>query len=369
MLILLYLSCISANHIELSFMKALKKIKHTKPVTIFYFLVIYVFASSIWWMYLLINKNHKLYDEKIANFYLKHPQENITEENALLIQQFTQNKDRQNQMIIGEGLVFMLLLALGSLTIRSYINKEIALNRQQRNFLLSITHELRSPLTGIQISIETIKDRILDKDKQNRLLNNAMHDVNRLKELVDNLLMAAKIERRVLDFSNHPVNISDLLQSISYRYNEINRHQSHFKLNVSPNLIVQGDLSAFTSVFTNLIDNAIKYSPKNSTIYINGTAQQKSIHIAIKDEGIGIPKEEQPKIFDKFYRIGSEDTRKSIGTGLGLFIVKQLVEMNKGKITYESNKPQGSIFSLVFPKSASSIQLKEKEKVPLPSPV
>jgi len=350
-------------------MKVLKKIKHTKPVTIFYFLVIYVFASSIWWMYLLINKNHKLYDEKIANFYLQHPQENRSAENEKLIQEFTKNKDRQNQMIVGEGLVFMLLLALGSLTIRSYINKEIALNRQQRNFLLSITHELRSPLTGIQISIETVKDRVLEKDKQKRLLNNAMHDVNRLKELVDNLLMAAKIERQALGFSDHPVNISDLLQSLSNRYKEINRHQSHFKLAVVPNLIVQGDLTAFTSVFTNLIDNAIKYSSKNSTIYIEATTQQQSINISIKDEGIGIPKEEQPKIFDKFYRIGSEDTRKSIGTGLGLFIVKQLVEINKGKISYQANNPQGSIFKLVFPKSTTSIQLKEKDRKQEPSPV
>jgi len=350
-------------------MKVLKKIKHTKPVTIFYVLVIYVFASSIWWMYLLINKNHKLYDEKIKNFYLQHPQENISAENALVIQEFTKNKDRQNQMIIGEGLVFMLLLALGSFTIRSYINKEIALNRQQRNFLLSITHELRSPLTGIQISIETIKDRVLDKDKKNRLLNNAMHDVNRLKELVDNLLMAAKIERQALTFSDNPVNISELLKSLSYRYKEINRHQSHFELVIEPDLIVNGDLTAFTSVFTNLIDNAIKYSNKNSTIYIEAVTQLQSVYIFIKDEGIGIPKEEQPKIFDKFYRIGSEDTRKSIGTGLGLFIVKQLVEMNKGKITYQTNVPQGSIFKLVFPKSTTSIQLEEKEAKPLASTV
>jgi len=346
-------------------MEVLKKIKHTKPVTIFYFLVIYVFASSIWWMYLLINKNHKLYDEKIANFYLQHPEENRSAENALLIQEFTKNKNRQNQMIIGEGLVFMLLLALGSLTIRTYINKEIALNRQQRNFLLSITHELRSPLTGIQISIETVKDRILDKDKQNRLLNNAMHDVNRLKELVDNLLMAAKIERQALEFSDHPVNISELLQSLSRRYKEINRHQRHFKLDVSPNLIVHGDLTAFTSVFTNLIDNAIKYSDKETTIYIEARLNQQGVCISITDEGIGILKEEQAKIFDKFYRIGSEDTRKSIGTGLGLFIVKQLVEMNKGKISYQANHPQGSIFKLVFPKLIAAIPLKESTIKPL----
>jgi len=345
-------------------MKVLKKIKHTKPLTIFYFLVIYVFASSIWWMYLLINKNHKLYDEKIANYHLQNPEASLQKENTLLIEEFTDNKDRQNMMIVGEGLVFMLLLALGSLTIRSYINKEISLNRQQRNFLLSITHELKSPLTGIQISIETIKDRILDREKQHRLLNNAMHDVNRLKELVDNLLMAAKIERQALQFSNNPVDISELLQSLSYRYNEINRNQRNFKLNVSKGLIVRGDLTAFTSVFINLLDNAIKYSKKESTIYIDAVLNNQTVHISITDEGIGIPKKEQHKIFDKFYRIGSEDTRKSIGTGLGLFIVKELVEINKGKIDYQPNLPQGSIFSLVFPVQRTTVKVSSKKIKP-----
>lgn len=311
-------------------------------------------------MYLLINKNHKLYDEKIANYHLQNPEVALKKENTLLIEEFTKNKDRQNRMIIGEGMVFMLLLGLGSLKIRSYINKEISLNRQQRNFLLSITHELKSPLTGIQISIETIKDRVLDREKQSRLLNNAMHDVNRLKELVDNLLMAAKIERQALQFSNNPVNISELLQSLNYRYNEINRNNRNFKLNVAKGLIVHGDLTAFTSVFTNLLDNAIKYSPKQSTINIGASSNTQMVQISITDEGIGIPKEEQHKIFDKFYRIGSEDTRKSIGTGLGLFIVKELVEINKGKITYQSNFPQGSIFKLVFPVQKAEISTNQK---------
>jgi len=335
-------------------MKVIKKIKQTKPIVIFYFLVIYVFASSIWWMYLLINKNQKLYDEKIANFHLQYetPQSNF--EQIPAIQEFKKNKERQNFMILSEGLVFMILLALGSLTIRSYINKEIALNRQQRNFLLSITHELRSPLTGIQISIETIKDRLLDKDKQTRLLNNALQDVNRLKELVDNMLMAAKIEQQALQFTKHPVHISDLLKSLKHRYTAINRNRRNFEFKVESELIVRGDLMAFTSVLTNLLDNAVKYSPSQSTIFIDAFKKLEEIQILIRDEGIGIPKEEQPKIFDKFYRIGSEDTRKSKGTGLGLFIVKELVEMNKGKISYEANSPKGSIFKMIFPKYTDS---------------
>lgn len=323
------------------------KIKHTKPIAIFYFLVIYVFASSIWWMYLLINKNQKLYTEKITN--LQTIEFKTKQLEQAYINELTENKERQNNMIIGEGLVFMFLLAFGSLKIRSYINKEISLNRQQRNFLLSITHELKSPLTGIQISIETIKDRVLDKEKQNLLLTNAMSDVNRLKELVDNLLLAAKIERQALQFANQPVNISDLLQSLASRFNQILRGNRNFKINVQPNIIVLGDLMAFNSIFTNLIDNAVKYSSHNSPISINTNIENNLVAITITDQGIGIPKEEQAKIFNKFYRIGSEDTRKSIGTGLGLFIVKELVQINKGKISYQSNSPVGSTFKMLFP--------------------
>lgn len=307
---------------------------------------------SIWWMYLLIDKNTKLYAEKFEiqkQIVLKENQIYPMVELAPIAQQLNKKMESQNLMIISEGFVFLLLLAFGSYKIYSYLDKEITLNQKQRNFLLSITHELRSPLTGIQLSIETVKNRLLQREKQDELLTNALTDVDRLKGLVNNLLMGAKIERETIKFAKNPINLSKLINAISNHFEQINKNKRKIIVNTPANIFVNGDKSVLTSIFTNLIDNAIKYSPNNSTIFIDAEFNSNAIVIKIIDEGVGIPPNEQPKIFDKFYRIGLEDTRNAIGTGLGLYIVKELVEINKGSISYEANWPKGSIFTIYLP--------------------
>lgn len=307
---------------------------------------------SIWWMYLLIDKNIKLYGEKY-----EIQKQIIFSENKIyplvelapIGENLNKKMKKQNLMILSEGFVFLILLAFGSYKIYSYLDKEITLNQKQRNFLLSITHELRSPLTGIQLSVETVKYRLLEREKQDELLTNALTDVDRLKGLVDNLLMGAKIERETIKFASNPINISKLIKSISNHFEQINKSKRKIVVNTPNSIFVKGDKSVLTSIFTNLIDNAIKYSAENSTIFVNAQFDNNFFSAKIMDEGVGIPQNEQSKIFDKFYRIGLEDTRNAIGTGLGLYIVKELVEINKGNITYEANLPSGSIFTVDLP--------------------
>lgn len=330
----------------------LKKLKYTKPRNIFFVLVIYIFTMSLWWMYLLINKNNKLYDEKFESQKQVVISEKLTYTQVVLEvieERLSKKREKQNTMIISEGLVFLLLLGFGSYKIYTYLDKEITLNQKQRNFLLSITHELRSPLTGIQLSVETVKNRSLDREKQNQLLTNALTDVDRLKGLVDNLLMAAKIERETIKFADNPIDLSKLISSISKHFEQINKNRRNIIVNTPANIYVKGDKSVLTSIFTNLIDNAIKYSEQNSNIYINAVFNNNTFTIKVIDEGVGILPNEQAKIFDKFYRIGSEDTRNAIGTGLGLYIVKELIELCKGKIGYSANQPKGSIFKIDLP--------------------
>lgn len=329
-----------------------EKLKYTKPRNVFFILVVYIFAMSLWWMYLLINKNNKLYAEKFENQKQIVISEQLSYAQVVLqdlSEKLNNKREKQNLMIISEGAVFLLLLAFGSYKIYSYLNEEITLSQKQRNFLLSITHELRSPLTGIQLSVETVKNRLLNKDTQDQLLTNALTDVDRLKGLVDNLLMGAKIERETIKFAKNPINISKLIKSIGSHFEQINKTERKIIVNTPANVFVNGDKSALTSIFTNLIDNAIKYSEAFSNIIINAELNNNTFSIKIIDEGVGVPANERSKIFNKFYRIGSEDTRNTIGTGLGLYIVKELIEMNNGKITYAVNSPKGSIFTIDLP--------------------
>jgi|GEM_PF-90670 len=338
-----------------------KKLKRIKPRNIFFVLVIYIFAMSLWWIYLLIDKNTKLYAEKFElqkQIVFNENQIYPLVELSPIAQQLSKKMERQNIMIMSEGFVFLLLLAFGSYKIYSYLDKEITLNQKQRNFLLSITHELRSPLTGIQLSVETVKNRFLDKEKQNQLLTNALTDVDRLKGLVNNLLMGAKIERETIKFATNPINISKLIKTISHHFEQINKNKRKIIVTTPNGIYVKGDKSVLTSIFTNLIDNAIKYSTEKATIFIDAQFLDNNFTTKIIDEGVGVPSNEQHKIFDKFYRIGSEDTRNTIGTGLGLYIVKELVELNKGKINYKANEPKGSIFIVELPAFAEQMALK-----------
>jgi K+-sensing histidine kinase KdpD len=120
---------------------------------------------------------------------------------------------------------------------------------------------------------------------------------------------------------------------------------------IAPDIFINGDHQLITALITNLIENAIKYSPKDSNITIKLQDQENAVKLVVMDEGIGISNEEKLRIFDKFYRIGNEDTRKTKGTGLGLYIAKNIVKLHHGNTTVSNNSPNGSIFEIVFPKN------------------
>ena len=322
-----------------------------KPLSVFYLLVFYIFSSLIWWSFLLINKNNDLYEEKlkvIKNEYLISGKTQQDFENSPLVNQVKNKRERQNTMVIGESIAFLIILLFGTIKIHSAINKEILLNRQQRNFLLSITHELKSPLTGIKLSVETLKNRVLKKEQQEMFFDNALNDVDRLKTLVDNLLMAAKIENEGIELSKQNINFSELIQEIFEQYQKSYASQRVLKLIALPNIFVVGDRMALTSIVSNLIENAIKYSNEESPVNVVLTQKKSEIVLSIIDEGNGIEESEKNKIFKKFYRIGSEDTRSTKGTGLGLYIVKELVEKHNGTIKVLPNAPKGSNFQINF---------------------
>jgi len=333
-----------------------------RPLAIFYLLVIYIFASLLWWSYLLIQKNEELYSEKVKLYSIEYINKGYSEDffsNSQLKSELDSKKQRQNYMILGEGLVFLILLFAGTLKIHSSLQKEILLNRQQRNFLLSITHELKSPLAGIKLSLETIKKRVLERDKQKLLVDNAMNDVNRLNGLVNNLLMAAKIENESIQLAKIKVDVSDVTKQIVKQLQSTIGRKRNIQCEINSNYFILGDQMAITSIIANLIENAIKYSNENDLIEVSINHKNGFVFIEVSDEGIGIPSFEQKHIFEKFYRIGSEDTRKSKGTGLGLYIVKQLVNKHAGQIHYKSNSPKGSVFTVQFPTTQSHTESAE----------
>lgn len=320
------------------------------PFKVFYIVFAYVMIFSLWWGYLLYAKNETAFIEKIelneVRFRQTEPHQKyvLTDEYARLHSKY----QRQKLMIFLEGGVFIVLMLAGFVLVRRVFKKELELAVQQRNFLHSITHELKSPLSTIKISLQTMMKRKLEQEQSEKLINNSLIDLDRLENLVDNILFAAKIEQSQHGFAEDDVNLSQLTQHIAERFSS-NKKGIKIIAHIEPDVYLHIDSMGYVSAVNNLVENAIKYSDSHSDVKLALMNKGTYVELCVADNGIGIPDDEKKKVFDKFYRIGNEDTRKTKGTGLGLFIVKRFVEIYKGSINISDNKPEGSVFTLHLP--------------------
>ncbi len=318
-----------------------------------YIIMAYMLLAFTWWSLLLFTKNRDAFHAKqelmkigmAAEGRISTNEEFLGTEAHLALEKKYQ---RQEQMIFGEALVFVVTLLAGLWFINHAYSREVRANLQRRNFLLSITHELKSPIASIRLVLETLLKRDLPKDKAAYFVNSALKENERLHELVENLLLSAKLETT---YQPHfePVNLAELLEDLMAKI--AGRHPEAIlsldKPDDFPSLHL--DRSGMTSVATNLLENAIKYAAGVPVIEVRLSVAGKKVVLEFADQGIGIPDQEKKRIFEKFYRIGSEETRKTKGTGLGLFIVQQIVKAHNGEIKVHDNTPKGSVFVVEIP--------------------
>lgn len=284
-----------------------------KSLLIFYALILYALAELVWWGILLV-----------------------------------QVRPERTGMILGEGAVFILLFFTGAYFLQKTLKKERKLHEQQKNFLLSVTHELKSPLASIKLYLQTILKRNLDKAQTHTFLNNSLKDIERLDDLVENMLIATRIENHSYSFPKEKFNFSELVEKVAERLQIHTCSTQIIKTDVEPEVLITGDKFALSLVVSNLIENAVKYSPPCAEVEARLYRKDAVIVFEVADKGIGIKDEEKLRIFEKFYRVGSEDTRKTKGTGLGLYIVKQVLDKHQAQIKVKNNRPTGSIFEVSF---------------------
>lgn len=338
-----------------------------RPLVIFYFLVAYIFASFIWWSFLLSRKNIETFKKDVAILQLQYEKQGISADAVLSTPEYARlekAKQRQRSMIGGEAVVFFILLSLGAFQIHRSFRREIELNRQQRNFILSITHELKSPLAGIKLSLETVINRVLGADKQKILLQNARKDTERLGMLVENILMAAKIENETITFTEEELEITALIKELVEHYKIKFEGKGSIHYFYDNRISILADPMAFNSIVSNLIENAIKYSEGEFNLEIRVKDLQNQLLLEVADTGVGIPDADKKKVFRKFYRVGQEETRRTKGTGLGLYLIKELVQIYKGKITVKDNQPKGTIIQVLIPMRKRKIAQKTPELKP-----
>jgi K+-sensing histidine kinase KdpD len=319
----------------------------TKSRSILFFSILfgYVLLQFTWWEILLVKQNDKIITEKQKLIELSTPDESrlISE-----IKELHEKKKMQTLMIVGEGTVFLLLLLFGVYKVKQAHDKENYLNRQQKNFFLSITHELKTPIAATKLQLQTLQKQKLDPEIQQQLITNALLETDRLNTLIDNVLFASRLESNEFLFKREKQNLSDFISLVLNRYYKNEIEKGEIKMMIEPQIQYELDVNAFPSVITNLLGNALKYSNAEREISVSLKKSEKHIALEVSDKGSGIAEQEKKKIFDKFYRSGNEETRRSKGTGLGLYIVDYILKKHNASIRVKDNTPQGSIFEITF---------------------
>ena len=294
-----------------------------------------------WWTILLVKKNAELYQSKMALVEVTYENADIDAQKGNL----QAKKKRQETMIIGEGVFLALSLLIGMLLIQSAYQKQYDIAQQQRNFLLSVTHEIKSPITAIKLVFDTMmRGKKLDESQVISLAESGQHESDRLYKLVENLLMAARIDG-LHKYNFQPTNAYKVIEGLLGQYRKL--YDSYkFELKGDSEIHINADPTAFTIVANNLIDNAIKYKSPDRSVHVVIEIAQTNNEVAVlfTDNGVGIPESYHKSIFEKFFRIGDEERRKTQGTGLGLFIVKKIIDAHKGHLSVKSAEHDGSQF-------------------------
>ncbi len=243
---------------------------------------------------------------------------------------------------------------IGSVTVLQDISYLKELDKMKSEFIAMVTHELRAPISAIEQQLSVLLNRIAGEltEKQEKILLRAKERVKGLLDLIKDLLDLSKIEAGKMVQYKEPLYLGDVIQKVADLMKiEAEQKKIDLQLFIPPQgPIIHADRNSMEGIFTNLISNAIKYTPEGGRVSITLSEEGGFVKSQVSDTGIGIKKEDLPRIFDKFYRVKTSQTRQIVGTGLGLSIVKSIVDAHMGSISVESEEGKGTTFTILLPK-------------------
>lgn len=310
----------------------------------FAFLLLYIIAGFTSWFFALESQNRQMYHFRLIELKQDDPQY------LDKIEALKDAKKRKTFQYVGEGSTYLLVILIGAAYVFWTTRQQLVLSRKKQNFMMAVTHELKTPIAITKLNLETVLKRNLDDLKRNKLLDQSLEETKRLDALVNNILTASQLETNDytlamshIDWSNR---IEKAVQHFQTRY-PYRLIESY----IEPDIFIDGEVALLDLMLNNFLDNARKYSDKDSTISVKLQKSNNWAQLTFGDEGIGIQEEEKKRVFEKFYRIGNEETRKTKGTGLGLFLCQKIVTDHKGSVLIADNQPKGTIFTIQLPLS------------------
>ena len=313
-------------------------------ITIAYWVfLVYILVALVWWFIALEKQNREMSDYKLSE--LVSSDEAFSKKRAAILN----DQQRNTTQYISEGVTFLALIILGAIFMYRAVRRQFALQRQQENLMMAITHELKTPIAVAMLNLETLQKHHLDEQKKQRLIEMTLQETNRLNALASNILVSAQLEAGKRS-DKEELNFSDLVKSCT---NDFKRRfpERNWHVTISEETEVHGDALLLQILVNNLLENAIKYSPPQSSIRCNVKEEDLHVILCVADEGHGIPVDERKKVFQKFYRIGNEETRSAKGTGLGLYLCKKIADDHNASIKIEQHMPQGTKVIVKFNKA------------------
>jgi two-component system, OmpR family, sensor histidine kinase CiaH len=308
---------------------------------LFWILLAYILAALIWW-FIALNRQNKLmtkYEMEQLQPTDKNYQAKYNEIKSL--------EKRKTAQYLGEGITFFLLIIAGAVFVFRAVRRELRISQEQQNFMIAITHELKTPISVARLNLETMQKRKLDETQQQRLIQTTLEETNRLNALCNNMLLSSQIEAGGYRITNEETNISELIGKCVQDF--ITRYpQQKIEPDIAPDIFINGDRLLLQMLANNLIDNAIKYGAKDLPVTVLLREENEKIIFQVKDHGKGIAAEEKDKIFNKFYRVGNSATRAAKGTGLGLYLTKKISKQHNANISVTDNNPSGAIFTVML---------------------
>ncbi len=308
---------------------------------VYWFLLLYIVAALIWWFVAL---------SKQANEMARMRLDELSVNNSLYIQKKQKIADdlrRKDAQFIGEGTIFLALILVGAVFVYRATRRQLRLSQQQQNFMMAVTHELKTPIAIAQLNLETLQKRKLDEETQHKLIHNTLNEANRLNTLCNNILLAAQLDGGEYSTNIQEINFSDLVEGCIENFT-VRFPTRKIESSIQEGVYINGEQLLLQMLLNNLIENALKYAPKDKPVIVTLNEANNNIQLKVSDFGFGIHDAEKKKIFEKFYRSGNEKTRTTKGTGLGLYLCSKIAVQHNGYISVTDNQPSGSIFAVTF---------------------
>lgn len=309
---------------------------------IYWVLLGYIIAALVFWFISLNKQNAQMTTYKIERLSI------ISATYGAELQKIQADDKRKLAQYIGEGATFLGLILAGAIFIFRAVRRQLRETKEQQNFMMAITHELKTPIAVTKLNLETLQKRALTEQQKDRLIHTSLIEANRLDDLCNNLLLSSQLEskayRMVLEEINGTSLLEEVMVEFMQRYPDLVIHK-----NLQPECFMMADNFLLKMVMHNLLDNVVKYAGKQP-IKVELVEEGNEYLIKIMDAGPGIPDAEKLKIFDKFYRVGNAATKTAKGTGLGLHLCRRVVETHKGTINVGDAEGGGSIFTIAIPK-------------------